>query len=99
MEISANRADGETSRIERLTRFNIVLMMYSDKLPYEAIEICFLHDHKGTLSIGFASEPTIEQVEFISSAWDALEFEPHIQWAVANKFKNDILFTSVSAAT
>lgn len=92
MKISAYRADSETSRIERLTRFEMVLDMYRSTFHEGFAEISFLHDHKGHLSVGFATKPSDDQIKFISSAWQALENEPNMGWVVADEYSDDLQF-------
>lgn len=96
MKILAYRMDDEPHRLVRLTRFNAVLSIYADKIEDRA-PISFLHDHKGCLSVGFSETPSDEQIEFIASAWSHLEYEPTMQWAVADEYRGDLEFTDASS--
>ena len=87
MKISANRADGETSRIERLARLRTVMQLYGQQAG-----VTFLHDHKGILHIGFARKPHNDQVAFIENVWRHLENEPDVTWAVADEYSVSLDF-------
>ncbi len=70
MKITANRADEEPFRIERLERIRDVLEAKSVSNLVSAI-----HDHKGTLYVNWTQHPSTSQLLVATDAW-AAEREP-----------------------
>ncbi|HLP53980.1 MAG TPA: PIN-like domain-containing protein [Fluviicola sp.] len=65
VELSANRGDEEPWRVERLKR---VLKSYSDK--NEIVNFDELHDHKGSLTVHWIKQPTVNERNDIEQAWE-----------------------------
>jgi hypothetical protein len=71
MHLSAYNAAHEPGRLERLCRVWLAVISSGVKTRIDA-----LHDHKGELSVRWASTPSAAEIETVVKAWeDECEYE------------------------
>lgn len=81
MKLTAYSQDIEPRRIERLNRIKTVMELYPDR----AGPVDGLHDHKGMLTVFYSSIPHEAHMSFARELWEALEFEPLIEFKASEE--------------
>ena len=71
VEVTAYNSDSESNRLVRLERVIGYLCALAEHYGNENLlsKIAKLHDHKGTLTVTWRSDPTAGEKEFTSQAW------------------------------
>jgi hypothetical protein len=64
--LSANRQDEEPRRLERLRKVSVALF----DLDFRPGLILALHDHKGTLHVNWARQPSVRLLAEVAKAWN-----------------------------